>query len=256
LLVTRSANPKKRHRQLHNEQRQLAALVQEIRVRVLNCSATGCLLESDKQVSVGTVAALHVSLGGGAFSDLVKVVRCEGFDRRGLYHVAAEFVSVTPADAGSLRHVTRCDSSEPAEWLMGDQPSNGTNVPCGADNAKDDAGGKVGESSEKLRIANVLTCSPGETTGRGSGNQLAELVTAAQPTAINQKRADWENSIMKNFIVSFVRDEQGQDLVEYALLAGLISIVCVGVISSSGNKISSVWSAVDSALGTIPAAGS
>jgi pilus assembly protein Flp/PilA len=61
---------------------------------------------------------------------------------------------------------------------------------------------------------------------------------------------------MKNFIVSFVRDEQGQDLVEYALLAGLISIVCVGVISSSGNKISSVWSAVDSALGTIPAAGS
>jgi pilus assembly protein Flp/PilA len=59
---------------------------------------------------------------------------------------------------------------------------------------------------------------------------------------------------MKNFIVSFVRDEQGQDLVEYALLAGLISIVCVGVIQSSGNKISSVWSAVDSALGTIPAA--
>jgi Flp pilus assembly pilin Flp len=54
---------------------------------------------------------------------------------------------------------------------------------------------------------------------------------------------------MKNFIVSFVRDEQGQDLVEYALLAGLISIVCVGVIQASGQKISTVWSAVDSALG-------
>jgi pilus assembly protein Flp/PilA len=59
---------------------------------------------------------------------------------------------------------------------------------------------------------------------------------------------------MKNFMLSLICDEQGQDLIEYALLAGLIAIVCVGTISAAGKKISSVWSAVDSALGTIPAA--
>ena len=53
---------------------------------------------------------------------------------------------------------------------------------------------------------------------------------------------------MKNFIVSFVRDEQGQDLVEYALLAGLISIVCVVAIQSAGSKVSTTWAAVDTAL--------
>jgi pilus assembly protein Flp/PilA len=61
---------------------------------------------------------------------------------------------------------------------------------------------------------------------------------------------------MKNFIVSFVRDEQGQDLIEYALLAGLISVVCVVIIAQAGQKVSNVWSAVNSALGTVPGAGS
>jgi pilus assembly protein Flp/PilA len=59
---------------------------------------------------------------------------------------------------------------------------------------------------------------------------------------------------MKNLIVSFVRDEQGQDLIEYALLAGLISVVCVLIIQTVGTKISTVWSAVDSALGNVPGA--
>jgi pilus assembly protein Flp/PilA len=56
---------------------------------------------------------------------------------------------------------------------------------------------------------------------------------------------------MKNFIVSFVRDEQGQDLIEYALLAGLISIVCVAAINSAGDKVSQTWAAVDTALDTV-----
>ena len=59
---------------------------------------------------------------------------------------------------------------------------------------------------------------------------------------------------MKYNIVSFVRDEQGQDMVEYALLLGLISVMSLGLIISSGTKVSQTWSFLDSALGT--AAGS
>jgi hypothetical protein len=102
---------------------ELGTLVEDIRVRVLNCSATGCLLECNKRMGVGTVAALHMSLGGRTFSDLVKVLRCEALDLRAaaaLYHVATEFLSTAPASAGSIRHVMRCDCSELAGWLTSD----------------------------------------------------------------------------------------------------------------------------------------
>jgi Flp pilus assembly pilin Flp len=45
---------------------------------------------------------------------------------------------------------------------------------------------------------------------------------------------------MRNFIVSLMRDEQGQDLIEYALLAALISVFCIAAVLGAGQKVS-VW---------------
>jgi pilus assembly protein Flp/PilA len=42
---------------------------------------------------------------------------------------------------------------------------------------------------------------------------------------------------MKNLFNRFVREEQGQDLIEYALLAGLISLASVLAITSLGSAI-------------------
>jgi Flp pilus assembly pilin Flp len=42
---------------------------------------------------------------------------------------------------------------------------------------------------------------------------------------------------MKTIMVSFARDEQGQDLIEYALLLGLISVLSLASITASGTKI-------------------
>ena len=53
---------------------------------------------------------------------------------------------------------------------------------------------------------------------------------------------------MKNFIVSFVRDEQGQDLIEYALLAGLIAVICIASVTLAGSKVSSLFSKVANSL--------
>jgi Flp pilus assembly pilin Flp len=50
---------------------------------------------------------------------------------------------------------------------------------------------------------------------------------------------------MSKFIVSLMRDEQGQDLIEYGLLAALISILCITAVASAGSKISSWYSAVE-----------
>jgi pilus assembly protein Flp/PilA len=54
--------------------------------------------------------------------------------------------------------------------------------------------------------------------------------------------------MMNNFMMSFMRDEQGQDLIEYALLAGLISILCVAAITTAGSKVSALWVKVSASI--------
>jgi pilus assembly protein Flp/PilA len=46
------------------------------------------------------------------------------------------------------------------------------------------------------------------------------------------------------------RDESGQDLLEYALLVALIALVCVGVITSTGSGVKTIFTNISSALTT------
>jgi pilus assembly protein Flp/PilA len=48
--------------------------------------------------------------------------------------------------------------------------------------------------------------------------------------------------------LSLVNDEEGQDLIEYALLAVLISVACVAAIGPVANAIKSVFSTISSDL--------
>jgi pilus assembly protein Flp/PilA len=50
---------------------------------------------------------------------------------------------------------------------------------------------------------------------------------------------------------AFVKKDEGQDLLEYALLIALIAIVCVGAVGLAGNAVSNVFTAIS---GSIPAA--
>jgi pilus assembly protein Flp/PilA len=49
---------------------------------------------------------------------------------------------------------------------------------------------------------------------------------------------------MKNLIQRFIREEDGQDIIEYALLAAFISIIAIAVIITVGTDINSVYSRV------------
>jgi len=50
----------------------------------------------------------------------------------------------------------------------------------------------------------------------------------------------------KNYISGFWRDSDGQDLVEYALAAGLVAVAAVAVMPQLTNVISNVFSKIGS----------
>ena len=57
---------------------------------------------------------------------------------------------------------------------------------------------------------------------------------------------------MKNLFNRFVRDEHGQDLIEYALLAGFISLVAVAAITAVGVGVNGVYTELQSQVESIP----
>lgn len=55
---------------------------------------------------------------------------------------------------------------------------------------------------------------------------------------------------MKNLFNRFVREEQGQDLIEYALLAGLISLAAVAAVTIVGTQVNTLFTNVSTAVTT------
>jgi pilus assembly protein Flp/PilA len=52
---------------------------------------------------------------------------------------------------------------------------------------------------------------------------------------------------MKNLMVRFVREEEGQDIIEYALLAAFISISGYLILQSIGTQVNSIYTKVQTA---------
>jgi hypothetical protein len=86
----------------------LGVLTREIRVRFVNSSASGCLIESHVRLDAGTVVALRLFIEGREFVDDVQVVRCQAVEGAGsMFHLGAKYLWVAPPDSGSLRLATQ-----------------------------------------------------------------------------------------------------------------------------------------------------
>ena len=46
---------------------------------------------------------------------------------------------------------------------------------------------------------------------------------------------------MTRFVMKFIADESGQDLIEYSLLAGLVSLACVTMVINVGTGVGGVY---------------
>jgi pilus assembly protein Flp/PilA len=52
-----------------------------------------------------------------------------------------------------------------------------------------------------------------------------------------------------NFAKSFVRNEEGQDLLEYALLVALIALVAIAAVAAAGGSVKTIFQNIADALG-------
>ena len=55
---------------------------------------------------------------------------------------------------------------------------------------------------------------------------------------------------MKSLLTRFIREEEGQDIIEYALLAAFISVVAWSILVTIGTDVTSIYTAVDNVTGT------
>ena len=54
--------------------------------------------------------------------------------------------------------------------------------------------------------------------------------------------------VLINRLRALVRHEEGQDLIEYALLVGLISLVAVAAVTLAGGSVNKIFDAIQAAL--------
>ena len=84
----------------------VAVLGRDVPVRLLDISASGCLLESASRLDEGTTGTIRVVYGGVEYADDIRVMRCKGFEgSSGAYHVGAEFLWTSRPPDRSLRRI-------------------------------------------------------------------------------------------------------------------------------------------------------
>jgi Flp pilus assembly pilin Flp len=82
-------------------------------------------------------------------------------------------------------------------------------------------------------------------TARSAGDaaQTALPENGIQPARESNALGD----VMKLF-TKLVKDEQGGEVLEYALIAGLIVVAAIAVITSVGGKVLARWTSLNSSL--------
>jgi len=58
---------------------------------------------------------------------------------------------------------------------------------------------------------------------------------------------------LMTYVKSFVRENEGQDLLEYALLIALIALVAVGAITAAGGSVNTIFTSIAAAISSAAA---
>ena len=92
---------------------QLGVLTRERQVRLLNCSVSGCLLETNCRLPIGAIGSIRVTIDGRELADDVQITRCQPIAGAGdTFHVGAQFLWTQPLVRQSLRSALRATAGE------------------------------------------------------------------------------------------------------------------------------------------------
>jgi PilZ domain len=84
----------------------VGVITREVRVRLVNISSSGCLIESSTRLEPGTAGDLRIRVGGDVYTDDVRVARVQQVQGAGsTWHVGTEFLWTTQPGTRSLRRV-------------------------------------------------------------------------------------------------------------------------------------------------------
>jgi Flp pilus assembly pilin Flp len=64
-----------------------------------------------------------------------------------------------------------------------------------------------------------------------------------------------KGGFVKEFLVRFLKDEQGQDLVEYALIVAAVGLALITTVNQLSSAIVSLYSSITTGLASIGAGG-
>jgi pilus assembly protein Flp/PilA len=64
------------------------------------------------------------------------------------------------------------------------------------------------------------------------------------------RKEEWKMKNLKNGLLRFWNDTQGQDLVEYALAAGLVAVAAVACVPTLGTTVNNVFTKIGSIINT------
>jgi len=61
---------------------------------------------------------------------------------------------------------------------------------------------------------------------------------------------------MKKIMINFLKDEQGQDLIEYTLLMAFIALASAAIFTNAGKSVSGIWGSASTQLANAATAAS
>ena len=104
-------------------------------------------------------------------------------------------------------------------------------------------------------IAGRLTAAAGAYVWLTGPHRFINNKPGALPQAASHGRCiylggGFQMSMLLNFAKSVVRNEEGQDLLEYALLVALIALVAIGAVGLAGNSVSTIFTNIATQLST------
>ena len=83
----------------------VAVIGRDVSVRLVNVSASGSLLVSNRRLQEGTIGSLRVVFDGVEYADDMRVVRCSQVEGSSDYHLGVEFLWTTAPGERSMRRI-------------------------------------------------------------------------------------------------------------------------------------------------------